>query len=115
MGIKADGKSVSKNIFEDHEYLKNQDEIDETTESMSESQTRNSTRYITDIDSDVQSERSFTLDSLPSCNDDVSSISSSRINSARGGTKIMIESDSEDDDGDCPVLEEVSEQQGSGN
>ena len=62
------------------------------------------------IDSDVQSERSFTLDSLPSCNDDASSIASSRMNSARGN-RILIETDSEgnddDDEVECPVLEEV--------
>jgi dynein assembly factor 1 len=118
--IKAEGKSVSKNIFEDHEYLKNQDNVDDTSESMSESDTRNSTRNsardstrnsvkdFEGIDSDVQSERSFTLDSLPSCNDDVSSIASSRMNSARGN-RIMIETDSEgdDDDVECPVLEEM--------
>ena len=62
------------------------------------------------IDSDVQSERSFTLDSLPSCNDDASSIASSRMNSARGN-RILIETDSEgnddDDEVECPGLEEV--------
>lgn len=51
----------------------------------------NTSQQITDLDSDVASQKSFSLDQLPSCHDDVSSIAS------EVGNKLMVVSDDEND------------------
>jgi len=103
--IKREGqKPVSKDIFADDDIMRQNELDDDTSDAYTgATSTRNQTDVssyggstrdqFSEVDSDVHSEKSFSLDTLPSCHDDVSSITSSR----HDGRRILIESDDEDE------------------
>merc|ERR1712071_112599 len=106
------GKPVSKNIFADDNAmgLEDLDSCTSDAHTTNGTSTRNQTDIsscggtrdmFSEVDSDVHSEKSFSLDNLPSCNDDVSSIASSR----NEGRRILIQSDDEDD---CSQIESIN-------
>merc|ERR1712071_364221 len=112
------GKPVSKNIFADDNAmgLEDLDSCTSDAHTTNGTSTRNptdisscggSTRdMFSEVDSDVHSEKSFSLDNLPSCNDDVSSIASSR----NEGRRIQIQSDDDDDGSQIESINTDSEQ-----